>query len=61
MLEEIIGLDKQYYMNTFGDRLPVAFESGEGIKLYSTSYPLPMPSVTEIYSDTSEDLACGSV
>ena len=36
-LEEIVALDKQYYMNTFGDRLPVAFESGEGIKLYSTT------------------------
>ena len=36
-LEEIKALDKQYYMNTFGDRLPVAFESGEGIKLYSTT------------------------
>ncbi len=35
-LEEIKSLDKQYYMNTYGDRLPVAFENGEGIKLYST-------------------------
>ena len=36
MLEEIKKLDKQYYMNTFGERLPVAFEKGEGMK------PLPM-------------------
>ena len=36
MLEEIIGLDKQYYMNTFGDRLPVCFEKGNGMKLTST-------------------------
>ena len=36
MLEEIIKLDKEYYMNTFGDRLPVAFEKGNGINLYST-------------------------
>ena len=35
-LEEIKSLDKQYYMNTYGDRLSVAFERGEGIKLYST-------------------------
>ncbi len=35
-LDEIIALDKKYYMNTFGDRLPVAFESGKGIKLFST-------------------------
>jgi acetylornithine aminotransferase/acetylornithine/N-succinyldiaminopimelate aminotransferase len=34
MLDEIIQLDKKYYMNTFGDRLPVAFEKGEGIKLF---------------------------
>lgn len=36
-LEEIINLDKKYYMNTFGDRLPVAFERGNGINLYSVS------------------------
>ena len=35
-LEEIKSLDKQYYMNTFGERLPVAFEKGDRIKLYST-------------------------
>ncbi len=33
--EEIKQLDKQYYMNTFGERIPVSFASGEGIKLYS--------------------------
>ncbi len=36
MLDEIIGLDKKYYMNTFGDRLPVCFEKGSGMKLTST-------------------------
>lgn len=36
MIEEIKKLDKQYYMNTFGDRLPVAFEKGEGMVLTST-------------------------
>lgn len=35
-LFEIIENDKKYYMNTFGDRLPVCFTDGEGIKLYST-------------------------
>lgn len=36
MIEQIKQLDKQYYMNTFGDRLPVAFERGEGMVLTST-------------------------
>lgn len=36
MLEDIKALDKEYYMNTFGERLPVAFAHGDGIKLYST-------------------------
>ena len=33
-LNDIIALDKQYYMNTFGDRTPLAFERGDGISLY---------------------------
>ena len=32
-LNEIIALDKQYYMNTFGERVPLMFECGEGITL----------------------------
>ncbi len=35
-LLNIIETDKKYYMNTFGDRLPVCFTDGEGIKLFST-------------------------
>ncbi|MGN0164278.1 MAG: aspartate aminotransferase family protein [Candidatus Ornithomonoglobus sp.] len=35
MLNDVIALDKKYYMNTFGDRLPVCFENGEGMKLYA--------------------------
>lgn len=35
MLEEIIKLDKEYYMNTFGDRLPVCFTGGDGLKLFT--------------------------
>lgn len=31
--EQIIKNDKKYYMNTFGERLPVVFEHGEGITL----------------------------
>ena len=35
-IEEIIELDKQNYINTYGARFPIAFERGEGIYLYST-------------------------
>ena len=35
MLDEIKALDKEYYMNTFGERLPVMFTKGEGMKLYN--------------------------
>ena len=35
MLDEIKALDKAYYMNTFGERLNVMFERGEGMKLYA--------------------------
>lgn len=33
MLQDIIELDKKYYMNIFGDRLPVCFTGGTGMKL----------------------------
>lgn len=33
MSDEIKAIDKQYYMNTFGERLPVAFRSGKGMIL----------------------------
>ncbi len=35
-LEEIKALDEKYYMNTFGERLPVAFTHGKGCTLYDT-------------------------
>jgi len=35
-LNEIKNLDKTYYMNTFGERLPVCFTSGKGIWLNDT-------------------------
>lgn len=33
---EIRNLDQQYYMNTYGARIPVAFTHGEGMRLYAT-------------------------
>lgn len=33
MLKDIIELDKKYYMNIFGDRLPVCFVKGNGMRL----------------------------
>lgn len=35
-LQEIIDLDKNYYMNIYGNRLPVCFTHGEGVWLYGT-------------------------
>ena len=35
IVNEIANLDKQYYMNTFGERIPVSFSKGEGIHLYA--------------------------
>jgi acetylornithine/N-succinyldiaminopimelate aminotransferase len=35
-LNEIIENDKKYFMNTFGDRTPVCFEHGKGMKLWDT-------------------------
>ncbi len=53
MLNDIINLDKKYYMNTFGDRLPVMFERGEGMKLFSDS--------GEVYYDFLGGIAVNSV
>jgi len=35
-IDEIIQTDKKYYMNTFGDRTPLSFVSGQGIRLTDT-------------------------
>lgn len=35
-LDEVRALDKKYYMNTFGDRIPLCFISGDGIELTAT-------------------------
>lgn len=34
-LNDIISKDKKYFMNTFGDRTPVAFDYGKGMHLYT--------------------------
>ncbi len=34
-LQEIMAVDEKYYMNTFGKRLPVAFDHGKGMYLYT--------------------------
>lgn len=36
-LSEIIKTDKEYYMNTFGDRTPLCFTHGKGIELTDIS------------------------
>lgn len=35
-IKTIQDLDQKYYFNTFGQRLPVAFERGQGIRLYDS-------------------------
>ncbi len=35
-LEQIQELDKKYYMNTFGSRIPISFAEGKGITLKDT-------------------------
>jgi len=42
-INQIIALDEQYYMNTFGKRLPVCFANGKGMELVTTE--------GEIYQD----------
>ncbi len=36
-LEKVVKMDKKYYMNTFGDRTPVCFDYGKGIKLWDAN------------------------
>ncbi len=50
---EIKELDKKYYMNTFGERIPVSFSHGEGIKLYSDD--------GEVYQDFLAGIAVSAV
>jgi len=36
ILREVMDKDDQYFMNTFGKRIPVCFTHGEGVYLYGT-------------------------
>ncbi len=53
MSEEIIQKDKQYYMNTFGNRLNVTFESGKGMKLTADN--------GEVYTDFLAGIAVSAL
>ena len=37
MLDNIMTTDEKYYMNTFGKRLPVVFDHGQGAHLFNTN------------------------
>ena len=37
MLDQIKETDRKYYMNTFGERLPVCFTEGNGMTLTATN------------------------
>jgi acetylornithine/N-succinyldiaminopimelate aminotransferase len=34
--QEVMEMDKKYYMNTFGNRTPICFQYGKGINLWDT-------------------------
>lgn len=53
LLKDIQETDKKYYMNTFGNRIPVAFTKGEGICLWSTD--------GEKYTDFFAGIAVNSI
>ncbi len=50
---DIKNLDKKYYMNTFGERIPVSFSHGKGIKLYSDD--------GDVYTDFLAGIAVSAV
>ncbi len=50
---DIKNLDKKYYMNTFGERIPVSFVRGKGIKLYSDD--------GEVYTDFLAGIAVSAL
>ncbi len=52
-LNDIISLDKKYYMNTFGDRQPLCFKEGKGIELTDIS--------GEVYKDFFAGIAVSSL
>ena len=47
-IEDIIKADKKYYMNTFGDRVPLSFVSGSGIELMGTGGVVPLKLVVNL-------------
>ena len=51
--EEIKALDGQYYMNTFGERIPVSFKKGEGICLVADN--------GDVYKDFLAGIAVSAV
>lgn len=53
MLNTIKEYDKKYFMNTFGERIPVCFEKGCGIDLYSTD--------GEVYKDFFAGIAVNAL
>ncbi len=52
-INEIAQIDEKYYMNTFGKRTPVAFESGKGMELKSTE--------GEVYTDFMAGIAVNAL
>lgn len=52
-INEIAQIDEKYYMNTFGKRTPVAFESGKGMELISTD--------GEVYTDFMAGIAVNAL
>ncbi len=52
-LNDIISLDKKYYMNTFGDRTPLCFKEGRGIELTDIS--------GEVYKDFFAGIAVSAL
>lgn len=51
--EEIKQLDHQFYMNTFGERIPVSFVRGEGIRLFAEN--------GEVYKDFLAGIAVSAL
>lgn len=52
-LNDIVSIDKKYYMNTFGDRTPLCFKEGRGIELTDIS--------GEVYKDFFAGIAVSAL
>ncbi len=53
ILNDIISIDKEYYMNTFGERQPLCFKEGKGIELTDIS--------GEVYKDFFAGIAVSAL